>query len=190
MLLDYSINSINYAQSPFLSVRLPKLPGCCWKRKHICKYFSSFLIFPYFVKENICFFCSHFFGQKCVFCFRRQAKKPFIPEVQHAQQKQQAAAGNSLCPCLCFFWSPPDAASVLQAMLQQDAARYNFEIEYLSTLSDKCFRYDQCSINLFDRQTNLSETFCLKCDVSEFLSSWIWSELTFTIAKICRYLLS
>ena len=57
-------------------------------------------------------------------------------------------------------------------------------------LSDKCLRYDQCSINLFDRQTNLSETFCLKCDVSEFLSSWTWSESTFTIAKNCRYLVS
>ena len=30
-LLDYSINSINYAQSPLLSVRLPKLP--CWRYK-------------------------------------------------------------------------------------------------------------------------------------------------------------
>ena len=155
--------------------------------------FANIFFFPYFslfCKGKYCFF-----GQKCVFCFRRQAKKPFIPEVQHAQQYQQAAAGNSLCPCLCFFWSPPDAASVLQAMLQQDAAKYNFEFEYFASknvigLSDKCFRYDQCSINLFDRQTNLSETFCLKCDVSEFLSSWIWSELTFTIAKICRYLLS
>ena len=51
-LLDYSINSINYAQSPLLSVRLPKLP--CWRYKENLLLFFKSLSFPQCNSLGLC----------------------------------------------------------------------------------------------------------------------------------------